>query len=192
MRLQDRFPYHVDYGGQRYKIKPYFDNVLSALDILNGEEMDYVKVDCALYALVDGRYPVDVGLLDAIFEALKEDKRGDDKTYFDLVQDAAFIYAAFWQTYGIDLQKEHGRLHWKAFIALLGALPENTRFAEIIKIRAMPMPEPNEHNSKERTELAKLKARYALKISEKEREENMQAGLARMWEALEQWARNAK
>ena len=55
-----------------------------------------------------------------------EDRQGaaprrSDRPVYDFDQDAAYIYAAFRQVYGIDLQA--GPLHWWAFSALLTSLP---------------------------------------------------------------------
>ena len=189
MKLQDGFPYSVEYGGRKYRLKPFYDNVLAALDLLGGNLPDITKIDLALFELIKGKYPLDAGLLTAVLETLKEEnKGGGEKRTFDFVQDAGLIYAAFWQTYGLDLQKERGRLHWKAFLALFDGLPDNTRFAEVVKIRTMEMPKATKDNAKERAELARLKARYALHVSEEEREQNFQAGMARMVDALEKMA----
>lgn len=56
------------------------------------------------------------------------------RTVYDFDQDAAYIYAAFRQVYGIDLQA--GPLHWWAFRAMLSSLPESCLMGRIMGWRA--------------------------------------------------------
>ena len=109
-----------------------------------------------------------------------ETKQG--KKVFDFIQDSELIYAAFMQTYRIDLIDTP--LHWWKFQALMSGLPSNTRFSEIIQIRTMEIPKPNKYNMEERQRIIRLKQEYALKVSAEEREKNLQDGLKKMLAVL--------
>ena len=67
-----------------------------------------------------------------------------------------------------------------SFFALFQGLPDNTRLAEIIRIRLSPMPKPTKYNSEERQRLLWLKNEYQLKTSEAQRQENYQQGLQKL------------
>ena len=54
---------------------------------------------------------------------------------FDFTQDAERIYAAFLQTYGIDLCDPSVRLHFWKFMALLRNLPRDTEFMQTVNLR---------------------------------------------------------
>jgi hypothetical protein len=62
----------------------------------------------------------------------------DSKQSFSYEYDAEYIYAAFLQTYHIDLT--HNSLHWWQFRALFRALPEDTQLMKIIGYRTMKIP----------------------------------------------------
>lgn len=94
---------------------------------------------------------------------MRDSPSSDNVRAFDFAQDADYIYAAFWQTYKMDLLKERGRLDWRRFYALFLGLPENTRLSEIMSIRTREMPKQNEYNEKEIEALKKAKRYYALK-----------------------------
>lgn len=57
---------------------------------------------------------------------------------FSYEHDAGYIYAAFFETYGIDLTKN--RLHWWQFRALFLGLPETVLFCKIMGYRTMEIP----------------------------------------------------
>ena len=92
------------------------------------------------------------------------------------------IRAAFRQNYGIDLYRD--KVHWIEFTGLLGALPEGSKYAEVLGIRARPMPKPTKYNREEREWLAKAKARYAIHVDGAEAERNYQTGLRMVAESL--------
>jgi hypothetical protein len=180
-------PYSAVFGGKRYKINPYFDCVLEIFSVFQRDDLtELEKVDYALFVLVKGRYPVSGDLLNAVFDALieKPEGRSDEPKSFDFDQDAAYIYAGFRQAYGIDLYNECGKLHWWKFIALFGGLPENTRIREIMVIRARKIPAATKYNGEEIKQLMELKAHYALKLSEEEREGQFKKGLQKIAGAI--------
>ncbi|RLK63151.1 hypothetical protein D3H64_06035 [Atopobacter sp. AH10] len=66
----------------------------------------------------------------------QSDEEDDDQPLYDIMKDGEYIYASFLQAYGIDLFEEQGKLHWYKFNALLVSLPSDTKFMEVLRIRA--------------------------------------------------------
>jgi hypothetical protein len=66
----------------------------------------------------------------------KEAQEGDNSLPYRLysfAQDAQYIFAAFRQTHGVDLQK--AELHWWEFIALFMDLGADTTFCNLVNLR---------------------------------------------------------
>ena len=173
-------PDTVEFEGHTYKLTPAFDNVLNMYQSIDGCT-DSEIVDIMLYYLVDGKAPRDPRLLSAATEVLfGKQSGGKGKKSFDFIQDSPLIYAAFRQAYNIDLFQELGKLHWWAFSALLHALPDNTRFQQIVRIRTMDVPKATKHNAQERANIIRLKNTYRLEMTAEEREAQVQEGLRGM------------
>lgn len=181
MKLYSPLPFSVEYGGKKYRLRPAWPNVLAASDVLEDENLsDVEQTDCALDLLIEGWHPVDSGLLKAVFDVLIPDnEKSDEPQTMDFEQDCELIFAAFWQTYGINLNKRRD-MHWCEFFALLKGLPEGTRFSDVVGIRQMPMPAPTKDNGKYRAKLARMKARFALKRGGVPKDK----GLSSMFDAL--------
>jgi len=181
-------PYAVVYGGKTYKLKPYFDNVLKVFALQKEPDLSEIdKLDLSLDLLVKSKHKLPtqekLGLLNAVYDILVDaPQKEPDGTapIFDFEQDAGFIYASFLSDYGLDLYQQQGRLHWWAFIQLFRGLSDGAKIVQVMQIRAKPIPAPTKHNAKEREQLAKLKAHYALKISQEDKERNFAAGLKRL------------
>lgn len=178
----------VDIDGQEYDIDLSFDNVLRLFDLLNDNEIDdKTQIETGLYMLLDVELEMDIHKKADIFNELfkqtiagkKDDDDveydiegnpmpsidnnddGDDAVY-DFKQDAAYIYASFWQCYGINLYEQHGKLHWEQFSALLGGLSDDTIFKTVVGIRAAELP-TGKGTAKERERLIKQKKRFKLR-----------------------------
>lgn len=187
MKLQDRLPQGVTVGGRFYRLDFDFRNVLRMIDELDRQDlMQEAKEYRALRCLT--RHPRNVGpVLDAVKALLFHKKSADGPRITDFEQDAGLIRGAFLQAYGIDLYKD--RLHYLAFIELLNAIPEGTRYSYVVGIRARPMPAPTKYNAEERAWLARAKADVALHYDdEKEREERYSRDVANIAAALIGWA----
>ena len=184
MILYEPLPYHIELDGKRYKINPYFDVVLDVLDALDQGWESYVAIDYACSRLIVGK-PENKGkaVRSALNLLMKQEHTQQTRKVVDFAQDADLIYSAFYQTYGIDLIEQRGKLHWIKFIALFGGLPSDTRLSDVMRIRSTPIPAPNKHNRKEIENLLRLKTAYALK-----EKDGGQKGLLRMAEALMKWA----
>ena len=141
MRLQDNLPEGVEVDGKFYRMDFDFRNVLKMIEVLDRDDlMPEAKAYKALSFMQ--KHPKNViKVLEAVkgllFKAPR--KKGGQKVT-DFIQDAGLIRAAFRQAYGIDLYRD--RLHWIEFTELLNAIPEGSRYSEVVGIRARPMPKP--------------------------------------------------
>lgn len=197
MVLDRKPPRHIVFGGRKIKIKPYFWRVLRCNEAMSDALLtDVDKIDVCLRVLV-GRWALwrfrgdKQQLFDAVFAFLAQDKSGDGTKLFDFVQDADYLYAAFLQTYGLNLLGKSGaKLHWWIFTALLYGLPENTRLMQIVDIRARPLPKPTKYNADELQQLMRLKARYRLDDTERERGKQLADGLWKLAAVLKNMAKD--
>lgn len=173
----------VEIDGKEYEIDLSFDNVLRLIDMLNDEELDdIVQIETGLYMLLGIDLDYDIEQKEKIFyeifkstidseeEKQKLDIEGNpmpnvenkEEKVFSLKQDADYIFASFYQDYGIDLIEMQGKMHWDKFKALLGGLKGDTKLKEVLEIRTMELPK-GKGTSKERSRIKKLKEIYELK-----------------------------
>lgn len=177
----NELPMSVELNGRTYALTPTHHNVLRMYDAIKGVDYE-AQVDIMLHYLVKGKYPLSTELLEAIQKVLFPNVKQNNKKVFDFVQDSELIYAAFMQTYKIDLVDTP--LHWWKFQALMSGLPNETRFSEVVRIRTMDVPKPTKYNMEERQRIIRLKHDYALQVSAEEREQNLQDGLKKMLAVL--------
>ena len=182
MKLQDRLPDGVTVDGRFYKMDFEFRNVLRMLDVLDDDTlMPEAKAYNALLCLC--KRPKNVfNTLGAVRSLLFKAPRKKGRKVTDFEQDAGMIRAAFRQAYGIDLYRE--KLHWIEFTELLNNIPEGNRYAEVVGIRARPIPPATKWNQGEREWLMKAKADVALEVSEEERMDKYQQDVADIASAL--------
>lgn len=94
---------------------------------------------------------------------------------FDFEQDNRLLYSAFRARYGIDLTRE--RLHWFAFLAMLGDIG-GCSLSDIIGIRGADI---TKMSGEQRKQYAQMQERYRIK------EKVSEADLARLAEFEEQF-----
>ena len=183
MKLHDSLPDSIVVDGKRYKCDFDYRNVLKMLDILENEDYlpdarDFLALRCVLR-----RMPRNTKAgLQAVRNALFPHRNEGGKKLTSFEQDADLIRAAFLQAYGINLFRD--KLHWLEFATLLNALPEGSRYSEVLGIRARPMPKATKWNHEEREWLAKAKAACALEITEKEMQENYSNSVKALFNGL--------
>jgi hypothetical protein len=190
--LYEDFVWFVEIGKKRYSVYPYFNRILQIYDLQKEAGMTESDVIMLQFdILTNGKYSVDLKTASKVLEitfkkitGFKNKKEASSKKYYDFSQDAFLIYSAFYQAYGIDLNKERDKLHYQAFIALFSCIPKETRFSQIIGIRSCSIPKANKYNTEKIQELIRLKNEWALEVSQEEREENLQKALWSMYEAL--------
>lgn len=94
-----------------------------------------------------------------IMQKSKQNQVHSDNRVYDYMIDAAYIYAAFYQTYQIDLQ-ELKYMHWWKFSALFKSLPDDCKVVQIMHLRAKNLSEIKDQ--KERSRIAEEQAKWAL------------------------------
>ena len=183
MKLQDTLPNGVTVDGRFYKLDFDFRNVLRMMDELDRDDvMPEARAYNALKCLTNRPKNVPK-VLEAVKGLLFQEKpKKDAQKVTDFVQDAGMIRAAFRQAYGIDLYRD--RLHWIEFSELLNAIPEGSRYVEVVGIRVRPMPAPTKWNAQEREWLMKAKADVAIHLSEKEQAKKYQEDVAKVFSGL--------
>lgn len=189
MKLYDRLPNSVMVGRKKVRLDLDFRNVLQMLETLQRDDMmPDAREWVALRHIC--RRPVN-GLLEAVKKLLfPEEEIHEGKRVTSFEQDADLIRAAFRQVYGINLWT--AELHWFEFRELLHGLPEGNRYMETIGIRVREIPEPNKYNQKERMALMRAKAAVALKMTDKERQENYERGVKSVFDFLLAQAKEVK
>lgn len=194
MKLQERLPESIKVNGRRYKLDLDFRNVLRMMDILARNDLipaarDWLALKCVVKRPPKHYEALMDELRQLLFPAHKKTET-DGKKLTSFEQDADLIRAAFRQAYGIDLYRD--RLHWLEFSALLSALPEGSRYSEVLGIRARPMPAATKYNQAEREWLAKAKAACALEMSDDERERAYAEGVKSIFAGLLAWAEGSE
>ncbi|MDD2956450.1 MAG: bacteriophage Gp15 family protein [Oscillospiraceae bacterium] len=91
-----------------------------------------------------------------------EDKAGRESPpkAYDFDQDAALIYAAFLQYYGLDLSAE--RIHWWRFRALFAGLPDDCKMRQVMHYRTANLAGADKATKKRYKALRKF---YAIKTA---------------------------
>lgn len=169
-----------------YQVDMSFDNILRLYDMLNDKELDdvtqiLVGIEMLLGVCFLCDFQTQYEIFEKVFkgfiskgaeENLPVDIEGNpmpitekDKNPFSIKEDAEYIYASFYQDYGIDLFEQQGKLHWEKFKALLGGLRKDTKFKEVVEIRTMELP-TGKGTQKQRENIKKLQEHYKLKGTE--------------------------
>lgn len=192
MKLTDRFMDEIEFNCQTFALNLAFDNVLRTNELLQSDSFDdYEKIEILFQMLVKNAYEFDLSFEDKaefigfLFEKVLFPKSPESggKAYYDFEQDAGFIYASFLQDYKMDLFEMQGKLHWEKFKALLDGLSDDTKFKEVVAIRAQKIPAPTKYNQEERKRIIELKRVYRLK-NEKVTLEEADAALTSIGDSL--------
>lgn len=109
------------------------------------------------------------------FSDKESKKKTKNKTsnIYDFNYDDGYIYSAFMQQYGIDLQ-EINYLHWWKFKSLFNSLNSDTKIVEIMGYRSLDL--GTIKDKKEKTRLKKLKDIYRLPDMRTEEEKEKDFG----------------
>jgi hypothetical protein len=200
----------IEIDGMEYRLDLAFDNVLLVFEMLEDENINEMsKVITALDMLfIDGIPNLEQQILIYAYKSIMQYLAGDtdeevlenranesfddsedinviqDEKFYDLQEDAEYIYASFLYDYNIDLFEMQGKLHWKKFTALLTSLSDETMFKKVIDIRRRQIPTDKSMTQKEKTELRKQKQIFALKTNRKNAEFD-----AMDMDQKEEWAR---
>jgi hypothetical protein len=179
MRLYERLPDSVTVRGKKIRCDFDFRNVLRMLRVLSRDDLtEEARIALAAGCITKRPGRRAAGIIAAAGKLLFGKTEKGAKTHqriTDFDQDADYIRAAFLAEYRINLFRD--RLHWCEFSSLLACLPEGSRYSEILGIRSRPMPKPTKYNQEERRWLAKAKADFAIRLTDREREEKLKENL---------------
>lgn len=170
--LIDLVPDSVDIGGEEVKINSDFrTSILFELLIQDESVLEEERLYLALKLYYEN-IPEDADIEQYINkmlwfyrggkteEELKSKGKGSKSNrIYDYDIDAEYIYSAFMEQYGIDLQ-DIEYLHWWKFKALFTSLNENTQMAKIMQYRNIDLNKIDNKEEKER--YRKLKKIYEL------------------------------
>lgn len=99
---------------------------------------------------------------------VKKAHKAAEKRFYDYDFDAPYIYAAFKEQYGVDLQD--APLHWWKFRAMFKSLRDDTEFRKIMGYRAVQITSSMTQSQKDF--YTKMKQEYALPVSRDEAQKN--------------------
>ena len=137
--LTDALPLSVEVGGVEYPVNVDFRAALRS--IMAFEDADLTadeKQIVMLYNLYGEDVPTDInGAMEQAAWFLncgdKPQEKDSGPRLFSFSKDARFIFAAFKQTHGIDL--DSASLHWWKFLALFMDLGSETAFCQLTALR---------------------------------------------------------
>jgi hypothetical protein len=137
--LVDKLPYAVEIDGKSYLLNTDFRFCVRIILAFEDEELTGYEKQLIMLANL---YPVLPDNIEAAVEKATWFLNGDNPTdeqnelslrLYSFSRDANFIFAAFRQTHGIDL--ENAQMHWWKFMALFMDLGADTTFCNLVSLR---------------------------------------------------------
>lgn len=173
--LVDIAPKSIEIDGAEVEINSDFRTaILFEQMMFDSDFPEYMKTAQALHLF----YPVIPQNVNEAFQKLlwfysggKVKKGGleshSDSRFYDFEYDDDYIFAAFLQQYGIDLEAVD-YLHWWKFRAMFRSLSDNCEIVKIMGYRAMKI--TSKMSAHERQFYSKMKKLYALPVGKSEQE----------------------
>lgn len=146
--LYEKFPEHVLVNGKKYAIETDFREWIRLMELVEDETVPWqIKyrlmlrwyqeipedLESAIYALGDF---LSAGKLYGRENNDQGQQKAMEKPAFSFTEDAGCIYAAFVESYGIDLQNV-SYMHWWKFKTLFDYLPEKTEIKQRMMYRTI-------------------------------------------------------
>ena len=147
--LTDQLPKAIRIGENVYPVNSDFRDCLRIILAFEDNDLTWVEKQGILIENLYAEIPPEGDAQDAILKGIKflnggeDDKGEDDKgdgdqptplRLYSFNKDAHFIFAAFQQTHGIDLQNTE-YLHWWQFMTLFMDLGSETMFCNLVGLR---------------------------------------------------------
>lgn len=137
MNLVQKFPTAVNVSGEVCKVNTDFRVGLKIIQAFEDPRLTNMERQGILIALLFPNQPKDFyGAVSTGIKFLDCGKPKRESTtgrVFSFTKDADFIYSAFLQTYGVDLQTAD--LHWWKFVNMFSDLSPETTFERIVSLR---------------------------------------------------------
>lgn len=144
--LIDKLPETVEIDGLKYpihtdfRISILFEQLLADTELTEPEKL--IQALQLYYPLLPADIPTAIDQMLWFYRCGKEQKAAEDEkpsaAVFDYDVDDQYIYAAYLDQYGIDLQDV--KLHWWKFKALFAGLKDDNKLCKIMSYRAMDIP----------------------------------------------------
>lgn len=135
--ILDRFPHAVRINGFVYELNTDFRVGLKIMEAFEDHNLTNFEKQVVMCGLLFRHMPDDFSAASAaarkFLDCGKEPKEPSGGRVYSWVQDAEYIYSAFYQSHGIDLQT--AQMHWWQFCLLFGDLREDTVFSRIVSLR---------------------------------------------------------
>jgi hypothetical protein len=141
--LTDALPDCVTVGGREYAVKTDFRACLKVILAFEDNDLTPQEKAFVLLSLFPDPPQDAAAALEAASRFLngaeidsdenQERPRNDEARVYSFSKDAGYIFAAFRQTHGIDLQK--ASLHWWEFLTLFMDLGGETTFCQLANLR---------------------------------------------------------
>jgi hypothetical protein len=137
--LVDTLPSSVTIGGVEYPINADFKTCLRVILAFEDDTLTNAEKQMVLLANLYPTVPDDMrGAIEQanIFLNGGKENAGNETgpRLYSFSKDANYIFAAFKQTHGINLQE--ARLHWFEFLALFLDLGQDTTFCQLVSLRS--------------------------------------------------------
>ncbi len=128
-------------------------NVLSCVIDFSGLD----KITCSMRELIAALFEFYSGGKNESSGKEKKGKQRHTAAVYDFYEDADYIFASFFQIYGIDLTETD--MHWHKFLALFRSLPEECKFSKILSYRSC---DTSKMRGEEKKFYTEMKEYYAL------------------------------
>jgi hypothetical protein len=141
--LTDRLPEAIRINGRVHEINSDFRDCLRIIMAFEDNDLTRYEKQLVLLSNLYKEPPAEADAKEAIEKAVRFLNGGEEESegsmtsnlrLFSFSKDAKFIFAAFQQTHGIDLQHTE-YLHWWQFITLFMDLGADTMFCNLVGLR---------------------------------------------------------
>lgn len=169
--LLEQLPDRVLIDGVEYPINPDFRAIILIDQIMHDKDLgDTEKILSALNIFFNGEEPMQTGKaiekLGWFFRCGEKEKDTEKirnrfqrkARAIDYCKDSRLIWAAFLQTYQIDLTQP-ARLHWWKFCALMENLPDTCKISKIMMYRTV---DTSNMSKQQKNFYAKMRKKYSL------------------------------
>lgn len=141
--LIDKFPTKVKIDGELYELNTDYRVCLKIMFAFQDDELTIQEKGMIMLRLLYKNLPINID--EAVNKAIKfldcgkSNEESEEKSMkskaplFSWKKDSQYIYSAFKQSYGIDLEKE--KMHWWKFVIMFMDLDENCFFNKLVGLR---------------------------------------------------------
>ena len=138
MKLAEKFPHSVRINGEVHELNTDFRVGIKIMQAFEDPRLAKLEKQVIMCDLLFQNKPDDfIAATKAAVKFLdcgKARRENGEGRVYSFSKDAEYIYSAFLQTYGVDLQT--AELHWWKFCAMFSDLGQDTTFQQIVGLRS--------------------------------------------------------